>query len=139
HSALDAGLDAPGSRHPGAADDARQSASCTRSLILLLDRLNTRFEIERAILEKVDRPPAHPGEIACDVLELKQKADRRGSAADHDNTLAAEVFGRSVLVGVNVFALERLETRVPGNEWSTPSAGGVDNRLGRRFLLLIVE
>src|SRR5215212_9952179 len=63
--------------------------------------------------------------------DLVEQLDGRDAAADHDHMLAGELFGRAVVLGVQLPAFKALRARILRDVRRLPGAGGVDDTTSR--------
>src|SRR5215218_1844645 len=78
---------------------------------------------------KLRRSPGDPSR-GCDARNLVEQLNRRDTAADHDNVLAGELLGRSVILGVKLPALEPVRAGIVRDVRGLPRARGVDHSTG---------
>ena len=125
---VDAGGDATGPRHPGAADDARQRAAGRAASSCMATAAAPRLEVELAPSSQSIGRRGHPGQ-RCRDLELEHEADRRGAAADDDDVLAAEILGIRSSAVCRWRPAKTVVARVVRHERRAPRARGVHHEI----------
>src|SRR5918997_6340185 len=90
----------------------------------------TAAVLGKGTLAEIRRSPGDPGRRG-DTRNLVEQLYRRDTAADNDNVLAGELLGCSVILGVQLPALEPVRAGILRDVRGLPRARGVDHPAGR--------